>query len=431
MLKWFRKKFQGEEPVEEQAPAEPFQPGEKPNEDFEPLDPTLADVTGDAVDPVLSPQFIEKEEEPPAGFPNNEPIPPLVPRMRVDEDAEVVAEPFDSEDHMLKVESEQEAPTEPSTEPEEEVPQGFFARLKARLSKTTDTLVSAVKSAINLHPKVDEDLLEQIEEILLRSDVGVITTQKIVGEMRTAARKNNIQSSEEVLELFKKSITNILAGDNRSMDLTSATPTVVLMVGVNGTGKTTTIGKIAREESAKGRAVMLVAADTFRAAASHQLSIWAKRTGSAIVAQHEGADPAAVVFEALDEARRGPTPDLIIIDTAGRLHTKVGLMEQLAKIVRVIKKHYPDAPQETVLVLDATTGQNAINQVKIFNEVCQLTGLIMTKLDGTAKGGILIACKDLYNLPIFKIGIGEGAHDLRDFDPRQFVDALFGNGEQD
>ncbi len=426
MLKWFRKIIGGPE----DQPAEPVvQPDQKPNADFEPLDPTLAGMTGDAVDPALSPQFIGKEEAPPPGFPNNQPIPPHVPRLDRDASAETVAEPFDSEDQMI--DAEKVAPPEPSKEPEEEAPQGFFARLKARLSKTTDTLVSAVKSAITLHPKVDEELLEQIEEILLASDVGVTTTQKIVGEMRAAARKNNLKTPEEVLDLFKRSITDILAGDNRPIDLTGARPTIVLVVGVNGTGKTTTIGKIAREESAKGRAVMLVAADTFRAAASHQLTIWAQRTGSAIVAQHEGADPAAVVFEALEGARRGPTPDLIIIDTAGRLHTKAGLMEQLAKIVRVIKKHYPEAPQETVLVLDATTGQNALNQVKIFNEVCHLTGLIMTKLDGTAKGGILIACKDLYNLPIFKIGIGEGAHDLRDFDPRQFVEALFGNGNHD
>ncbi|MCE5229871.1 signal recognition particle-docking protein FtsY [bacterium] len=429
MLKWFRK-IMGEEPGNTEAEAEPIaQPGEKPNAEFEPLDPTLTDVTGDAVDPVLSPQFIEKEEAPLAGFPNNEPIPPNMPQLEIDEDAETVAEPFDSEDQMIDVE--EVAPAEPSTQPEAEVPQGFFARLKARLSKTTDTLVMAVRDAINLHPKVDEELLEQIEEILLQSDVGVATTQKIVNEMRLAARRNNLQSSDEVVRLFKNAIAEILGTENRPMDVSSVKPTIVLFVGVNGTGKTTTIGKIAREESAKGRDVMLVAADTFRAAASQQLAIWAKRTGSAIVAQKEGADPAAVVFEALEEAHRGPTPDLVLIDTAGRLHTKVGLMEQLAKIVRVVKKHYPDAPQETVLVLDATTGQNAINQVKIFNEVCQLSGLIMTKLDGTAKGGILIACKDLYKLPIFKIGIGEGAHDLRDFDPRQFVDALFGNGNHE
>jgi fused signal recognition particle receptor len=248
---------------------------------------------------------------------------------------------------------------------------------------------------------------------------------KIVDRMRKEARRRGQIEGHEVLELFKESIEEILREKDRSLDLDAHRPMIVLVVGVNGTGKTTTIGKIARTQADRGRKVMMVAADTFRAAAADQLEIWAQRTGSAIVRREEGADPASVIYEALEAAGRDK-PDLVLIDTAGRLHTKAALMEQLTKLRRVIQRHFPEAPHETVLVLDATTGQNALNQVKLFNEACELTGLIMTKLDGTAKGGILIACKDQYQLPIFKIGIGEEIEDLRDFDAHEFAEALFG-----
>ncbi|MBI3736200.1 signal recognition particle-docking protein FtsY, partial [Candidatus Sumerlaeota bacterium] len=217
---------------------------------------------------------------------------------------------------------------------------------------------------------------------------------------------------------------DILSVGNRAIDLGRPAPTVILIVGVNGTGKTTTIGKLALEFTREGKSVLLVAADTFRAAAVNQLGIWAERTGAQIVRKDDGADPAAVCYEALESARKSP-PDVILIDTAGRLHTKTYLMDELSKVIRVIKKIYPDAPHETILVLDATTGQNALSQTATFKEVAQLTGLIMTKLDGTAKGGILIALKEAHGLPIFKIGIGEAPEDLRDFNPGEFADALF------
>ncbi len=499
MLRWFRKKRPVEQ-FETQTGVAPSGeaatgngdtfplPGEKPNAEFTPLKMPLSSTTAIGADVVWSPQYAEKEEAPPRGYPNVEVRPRIAPAtstafetrysepvalapsqpwsmptgpetMRLGEgrDEDLVLE-RDTGDAVAvatapEVEVEPEVEAEPEAEVEEEVeeevtaapeveaveieaavveeapaveePRSFFARLRERLGRTTDTLVESVRSAINLHPKVDEDLLEQVEDILLQSDVGVATAQKIVNRMREQARREKVNEPEGVLALFKRSIAEILEANQRPANFAAAQPTIVLVVGVNGTGKTTTIGKIARELHAEGRKTMLVAADTFRAAAAQQLAIWAKRTGSAIVAQEEGADPASVVFEALESARRGPTPDVILIDTAGRLHTKTHLMEQLTKIVRIIKRHYPEAPHETVLVLDATTGQNAINQVRLFHEACELTGLIMTKLDGTAKGGVLIGCKDQFGLPVFKIGIGEGPLDLRDFDAGQFVEALF------
>jgi fused signal recognition particle receptor len=309
-------------------------------------------------------------------------------------------------------------------EPPPAEPKGLFARLRDRLGKTKAGLVDKVRAALRLHGKVDEELLEEIEMILIQSDVGVATTTKIVDRLRKEARREGKIEADALLGLFKAAIEEILTANNRTLTLDGAAPRIVLVVGVNGTGKTTTIGKIAKQLTDRGRRVMMVAADTFRAAAIEQLTIWAERTGSCIVKQAQGADPAAVVFEALEGAKQEP-PDAILIDTAGRLQTKTHLMEELKKIVRVIRKHYPDGPHETVLVLDATTGQNALSQIKLFHEACELTGVVMSKLDGTAKGGILVACKDLYPLPVFKIGIGEGVEDLRDFDPHEFVEALF------
>ena len=350
--------------------------------------------------------FRKKKEEPAAPAPEFDPAEDLPVSPPVEAIAQVEAASAAVEEAPL-----------------EEQKKGFFSRLRDRLTKTKTALVEKVRLAIRLHGKVDEELLEEIEMILIQSDVGVATTRKIVDRMRVEARQQDAQAPEALIELFKKAIENILLSNARTLT-TTARPTIVLMIGVNGTGKTTTIGKIAKQLSDQGKRVVMVAADTFRAAAVEQLTIWARRTGSAIVRQEQGADPAAVVYEALEAARADP-PDVILIDTAGRLHTKLNLMEELKKIVRIIKKHYPDAPHETILVLDATTGQNAVSQVKIFHDACQLSGLIMTKLDGTAKGGILIACKDLYDLPILKIGIGESAEDLRDFDAHEFVEALF------
>jgi fused signal recognition particle receptor len=301
---------------------------------------------------------------------------------------------------------------------------GFFARLKQQLSRTKNTLVERVRQAITLRGKVDEEMFEEIETILLQADVGIETTTKILASMRKSAEVRKSNTSDEMIAAFKDALREIVSHDERTLQLQPTGPTVMLIVGVNGTGKTTTIGKLAREYANAGKKVMLVAADTFRAAAIDQLAIWAERTGAEIVQPKMGTDPASVCYEALSRPDLRDF-DVVLIDTAGRLQTKMNLMEELKKVERVIKKVIPEAPHETILVLDATTGQNALSQAKIFGEAVHTTGMIMTKLDGTAKGGILVALRDLFDVPVLKIGIGEGEHDLRDFDPGQFVDALF------
>jgi len=444
MLKWFRRKKQ-EEPVESaQAPeapaaAEPASTDEGPSDQLLHDQPIPDDLQRD--EPATLGEFSPADAEQMEWIAPTESTPveldaaALSVEMERDafrSDAEATeteasgVSPFEREaDETDSVEA--VAAEEPAPEPAPEKKRGFFLRLRDRLGKTRSSLVEAVRGAVRLRGKVDETLLEEIEEILIQSDVGVQTTTRIVDQMRKAARRQGALSPDELLALFKAEIERILTENNRPLEFDRARPMIVLVVGVNGTGKTTTIGKIGKVLADQGKRVMMVAADTFRAAAADQLQVWAERTGSCIVRQSEGADPASVVYEALEGARRD-TPDVILIDTAGRLHTKTHLMEELSKIGRVIRKHYPEAPHETVLVLDATTGQNALNQLRLFNDACQLTGLIMTKLDGTAKGGILIACKDALNLPIFKIGIGESAEDLRDFDAHDFAEALFGGG---
>jgi fused signal recognition particle receptor len=399
MLKWFRRK-KTEQPAEQ--PVE--QPAEEPVAAAPPEQTAAAaeTETRSAVEPDVEPASVEPGADEPA----------LVDPATADAE---VAEPRTGEDDS--------ALRTPDSALEEAAPRrGFFARLRDRLARTKTAMVDSIRAAIRLHGKLDEDLLEEVEDILIQSDVGVPTTRKIVDRMRREARGSG--DADAVLACFKSAIAEILTAHNRPLAFDGPAPRILLFVGVNGAGKTTTIGKIGRDLALQGKKIMMVAADTFRAAAADQLQIWAERSGAAIVRQDEGADPAAVVFEALEGAKE-ETPDVILIDTAGRLHTKVNLMEQLKKIRRVVARHYPDAPHETILVLDATTGQNAINQLKTFNEATELTGLIMTKLDGTAKGGILVACKDAHELPIYKIGIGEQAEDLRDFIPADFVEALF------
>jgi fused signal recognition particle receptor len=301
---------------------------------------------------------------------------------------------------------------------------GFFSRLKERLSKTKNNIITKVREVIRLRGKLDENLLEDIEEILIQADVGVETTMKIIDRIRNESRTRGIVEAEKVTPLFKEILSDIIRKNERLLKISDQRPFVILVVGVNGTGKTTIIGKLAKHFKTQGFSTMLVAGDTFRAAAVEQLEIWAERTQSAFVKQAMGADPASVCFDALHSAK-SKNIDVALIDTAGRLHTKVNLMAELEKIVRVIKKVIPDAPHESLLVLDATTGQNAISQMKIFSDSIPISGLVMTKLDGTAKGGILIAIRDLFDVPILQIGIGEQVDDLRDFNPEEFVDALF------
>ena len=301
---------------------------------------------------------------------------------------------------------------------------GLFSRLKNRLSKTKTNIITRVKQAVILRGKVDEELLEEIEEILIQADVGVETTLKIVDRMREAIRERGIRESGETIDLFKEILHKIIRKNERKLVIGEERPFVMLVVGVNGTGKTTTIGKLAGHFQGQGFSTMLVAGDTFRAAAVEQLEIWANRTKSQFIKQSMGADPASVCFDALHSAR-SKNIDVVLIDTAGRLHTKVNLMNELQKVNRVIKKVMPSAPHEAIIVLDATTGQNAVAQMKIFGEAIPITGVVMTKLDGTAKGGILIAIRDLFQVPVLKIGIGEQVDDLRDFEPEEFVEALF------
>ncbi|HTZ18263.1 MAG TPA: signal recognition particle-docking protein FtsY [Dissulfurispiraceae bacterium] len=298
---------------------------------------------------------------------------------------------------------------------------GFLDRLKSGLAKTRKNLVERVETIL-LNRKIDEAAIEEIEEILIASDVGTEATGRVIAILKEKVLSGAIKDVSNVKAVIRDEMVAML-GDPQPLDL-SARPSVVLMIGVNGVGKTTTIGKLASRFSSDGKKVILAAGDTFRAAAIEQLEIWAQRTGADIIKHQGGSDPAAVAFDAVEAAKHRGS-DVVIIDTAGRLHTKTPLMDELKKIDRVIKKAMPDAPQEKLLVIDATTGQNALRQARIFHEAIGLTGIVLTKLDGTAKGGIIFAIQEELNVPVKLIGIGEGIEDLRDFYPRDFVSALF------
>ncbi len=301
----------------------------------------------------------------------------------------------------------------------------FFTKLKNGLSRTRENFTERISDLAGMSAKIDDDFLEELEMILLAGDVGVKTTDKLIGQVRDAAKQRTIKGTEEVLPFLKQKVTEMLHDEGQRMRIASR-PTVVLVVGVNGVGKTTTIGKLANYYHLFNYKVMMAAGDTFRAAASEQLKIWGERAGCEVIAHEEGADPAAVVFDAM-KAAIARKVDLLFIDTAGRLHNKANLMNELGKIDRIIKREIPEAPQETLLVLDATTGQNAITQAKVFLETAHVTGVVLTKLDGTAKGGVVIAIKEELGLPVKWIGIGEGQMDFRPFEPDKFVEALFDN----
>jgi fused signal recognition particle receptor len=308
------------------------------------------------------------------------------------------------------------------TEAAAETSGGFIKRLKSGLSKTRKVLTTDIDELFTGKVKVDDEMLEDLEELLITADIGVQTTMEIVARLRKKAPR--ISGPADLKEILKNEIRALLeieAPDNRQP---AAKPHVIMVIGVNGVGKTTTIGKLAAKANAAGRSVLIAAADTFRAAAIEQLTIWAERADADIVKHKENSDPAAVAYDSVEAAlARGK--DLVIIDTAGRLHTKVNLMEELKKIKRSVAKKREGAPHETLLVLDATTGQNALSQAKLFNEAMDITGLALTKLDGTAKGGIVVAISSSLNIPLHYIGVGEQIDDLQDFDPDKFVDALF------
>ncbi|HEX8948039.1 MAG TPA: signal recognition particle-docking protein FtsY [Dissulfurispiraceae bacterium] len=299
---------------------------------------------------------------------------------------------------------------------------GFLDKLKAGLTKTRKNIVERVESVV-LNRKIDESVIDDIEEILITSDVGTEATAEIIASLREKVSAGAVKNSDDVKAYLRTEMSSML-GRSQPLVLFGERPFVILTVGVNGVGKTTTIGKLASRFVAEGNSVILAAADTFRAAAIEQLEIWAQRTGVDIVKHQSGSDPAAVAFDAV-EAARSRGIDVVIIDTAGRLHTKSSLMEELKKVNRVIKRAMPDAPQEILLVVDATTGQNALRQAHIFNDAIGVTGIALTKLDGTAKGGIVFAIKKELGIPVRLIGIGEGVDDLKDFDHEDFVKALF------
>ena len=299
----------------------------------------------------------------------------------------------------------------------------FFERLKDGLQKTRKNFTERMEVLVGMSAEIDDDFLDELEMILLSADVGAKTTEKLIEAVRQAARKKEIKGTEDVVPFLKKYLTQMLTEEGQRTRI-SGTPTVILVVGVNGVGKTTTIGKLANYFHLLNYKVMIAAADTFRAAASEQLEIWGKRAGCDVIKHAEGADPAAVVFDAM-KAAIARKADILFIDTAGRLHNKANLMNELEKIHRVIKREIPEAPHETFLVLDATTGQNAITQAKVFTETANVTGVVLTKLDGTAKGGVVIAIREELGLPVKWIGVGEGIMDFRPFEPEKFVDALF------
>ena len=304
---------------------------------------------------------------------------------------------------------------------------GFFDKIKQGFKKTSDAVSHSLDSVFAAFVKIDENLLEELEEALILSDVGASTSAKIVAEVEKRAKLRKTTTASELRDLLREVLTDNML-DNQPLDV-SGKPAVILVIGVNGVGKTTSIGKLAARYVSEGKKVMLSAADTFRAAAADQLEIWAKRAGADIVRHGEGADPAAVVFDSISAAKaRGS--DIIIVDTAGRLHNKANLMNELAKIDRVISRELPDASRETLLVLDATTGQNAVHQAEEFNKAAELTGIILTKLDGTAKGGIVIANSAGLGVPVKLVGVGEGIDDLIDFDRAAFLEAILPPAEQ-
>ncbi|ELB6713603.1 signal recognition particle-docking protein FtsY [Escherichia coli] len=329
------------------------------------------------------------------------------------EEAVIVVPPAEEEQPVEEIAQEQEKPTK----------EGFFARLKRSLLKTKENLGSGFISLFR-GKKIDDDLFEELEEQLLIADVGVETTRKIITNLTEGATRKQLRDAEALYGLLKEEMGEILAKVDEPLNVEGKTPFVILMVGVNGVGKTTTIGKLARQFEQQGKSVMLAAGDTFRAAAVEQLQVWGQRNNIPVIAQHTGADSASVIFDAI-QAAKARNIDVLIADTAGRLQNKSHLMEELKKIVRVMKKLDVEAPHEVMLTIDASTGQNAVSQAKLFHEAVGLTGITLTKLDGTAKGGVIFSVADQFGIPIRYIGVGERIEDLRPFKADDFIEALF------
>ena len=305
---------------------------------------------------------------------------------------------------------------------------GFFEKLKAGLSKTKKALFGGIEDLFKRFRRVDEDLFDELEELLITSDGGVETTEELLDALREKVKEEKIKEPEEIKKILYAELRSMI-GEGDGLHL-STKPSVILVIGVNGVGKTTSIGKMAAELKSQKKKVIVAAADTFRAAAAEQLAVWCERAGVDLIRQGAGADPAAVVFDTIQAAKsRGA--DVVIVDTAGRLHNKKNLMDELAKINRVIARELPDADRENLLVLDATTGQNAVIQAREFKEAAEITGLILTKLDGTAKGGIILSIRRELDIPVKFVGVGEGIDDMKPFDPDEFAEALFGAGDDE
>lgn len=327
------------------------------------------------------------------------------------------------EEHVEEVPVELVDVTEEEAEEEPEK-RGFFARLKEGLSKTTQNITGKIDQMLGNYTKIDEDMLEELEEILITSDVGYETTVEIVDRLRQNLKEKLIDDPAQVKPELKLVIETMLQENQESLRIEES-PSILVVVGVNGVGKTTSIGKLAHQMKGQGKSVLLAAADTFRAAAADQLTIWAERSGVDIVKHQEGADPSAVIFDGIHAAKKRNI-DVLICDTAGRLHNRKNLMQELGKIFKIVEREYPEANKEVLLVIDATTGQNAMNQAKVFQEVAPLSGIILTKLDGTAKGGVVLAITQELKIPVKFIGVGEQIDDLQMFDASSFAEAMIG-----
>ncbi|MCZ3384204.1 signal recognition particle-docking protein FtsY [Kosakonia sp. SOY2] len=420
-----------EQPVEETSVAGPAADSEKFAEEVVEVSEQLVHEEAPAeAESEESPAVIEHEELP---------LPEEVAEQEIGaEEWQAEAEPLEEDDvplsdeeldaQALAAEAAEEAvvvvPVEESVQEQEKpTKEGFFARLKRSLLKTKENLGSGFISLFR-GKKIDDDLFEELEEQLLIADVGVETTRKIITNLTEGASRKQLRDAEALYGLLKDEMSEILAKVDEPLNIEGKTPFVILMVGVNGVGKTTTIGKLARQFEQQGKSVMLAAGDTFRAAAVEQLQVWGQRNDIPVIAQHTGADSASVIFDAI-QAAKARHIDVLIADTAGRLQNKAHLMEELKKIVRVMKKLDEDAPHEVMLTIDASTGQNAISQAKLFHEAVGLTGITLTKLDGTAKGGVIFSVADQFGIPIRYIGVGERIEDLRPFNAGDFIEALF------